>query len=398
MKKYLKVLNKKFYFDSEKLSLYECDNNNNDIDDKNIIEMQNNPTTLTKAVFNVANCCNLKCIYCYGSGGNYGRENQIMTKEVADQIINEIKSKYKKIYNAFFFGGEPLANFEILKYMTNNLKNMTSKFRIVTNAILLTEEIVEFLKENNFKIYISLDGPEYINDNLRGKGTFSIIDKWLKYFIKKGMSEQVEISCTYTKFHNDNISMAELLEFFESYGLKYMLHTVSTTNKELLFKPKEGPLKYEQGFIDRSLERLYKKSNNCCLSSYVKNVLDALCISKQQKCFCRELDRNLSIVYDFNGDKYPCVRLLGAFKIGDEKLCSCNLKNNIRCKKCWAKNLCTFCTADVLLKNKKFPYTQIACSNKKLYKYTLKKIIELMLTDQEKLSIIISNYLGDYIY
>lgn len=398
MKKNFIVKNEHFIFDGDKLELYSL-SDKNDIGETYEIFLPDNKSTLTKAVFNVANCCNLNCVYCYGNGGNYGRENEIMTLETAKKCIKEIKSKYKKIHNVFFFGGEPLANFKILKYLTESLKDMTDKFRIVTNATLLNKEIVEFLVKYDFKIYISLDGPKFINDYLRGKNTFDVVDKWINLIKSMGFKENVEISCTLTDYHRKNISISELLTFFDSYDVKYSIHTVSTTNKKLIYKPTYISLiKHEKLFIDRSLERIYLKSNNCGISMFLKNVLDALCVGKKQNEFCKELANNMSIVYDYNGEKYPCVRLLGAFKLNDPILCATNKKTNSRCKKCWAKNLCTFCTADVLLKNKTFPYKKLYCSSKTLYKYTIKKLLILLKTNEEKLNKIIENYLSNYIY
>lgn len=399
MKKKFYLGAKRYIFDGDKLELYEITDKNLNIEDEYEINLPNNADTLTKAVFNVANCCNLKCKYCYGDGGNYGRKNEIMSIKTANQCISEIKTKYKKIHNVFFFGGEPLANFKILKYLTESLQNMTDHFRIVTNATLLNEEIVEFLKKYDFKVYISLDGPKYINEYLRGLNTFHIITKWIDYFKSHGMKDNIEISCTLTDYHRKNIKIQDLLSFFEEFDIKYSIHTVSTSDKSLQYKPaSKAPIKHEKEFIDKSIERVYLKSNNCGISMFLKNVLDALCITKKQEVFCKELDRSLSIVYDYNGDKYPCVRLLGSFKLNDPKLCHANKKTNSKCLKCWAKNMCTFCTADVLLGNKEFPYKRLNCPSKVIYKYTIKKLLYILKHDEEKLNTIVSNYLSNYIY
>ncbi len=127
-------------------------------------------------------------------------------------------------------------------------------------------------------------------------------------------------------------------------------------------------------------------------------MLDGLCVGKRQEVYCKELSQQMSIVFDYNGERYPCVRLLGKFKLDNPILCQTNNKNNARCKKCWAKNICTFCTADVLLKNRDFPYKKLYCTSRILYYYTIKELLKLLKTNEEKLNTIISNYLSDYIY
>jgi uncharacterized protein len=79
-------------------------------------------------------------------------------------------------FNVGWFGGEPLMNWETIYQFSEWAKKEAakhegclakSKFHITTNAVLITEEIAEYLAANNFSLIISLDGGEEEHNNSR---------------------------------------------------------------------------------------------------------------------------------------------------------------------------------------------------------------------------------------
>ena len=130
--------------------------------------------------------CNLRCIYCYGDGGEYGIGGSMEEKtawQAVDWLIEQ-SGKVKKI-NIVFFGGEPFLNFPLMKtvveYARKRVIELDKKvgFSVTTNATLLDDEKISFIKENNIHIIISIDGPKEIQDMQRpfagGKGSYDVI-------------------------------------------------------------------------------------------------------------------------------------------------------------------------------------------------------------------------------
>ncbi len=128
--------------------------------------------------------CNLRCIYCYGNGGEYGTGGS-MEEETAFQAVDwfiEKAEKMKKVHLGFF-GGEPLLNFPLMKavveYAQKRTKEMGKEvaFFLTSNATLLDDEIIAFFKENQISVQISFDGPKEVQDAQRpyasGQGTYS---------------------------------------------------------------------------------------------------------------------------------------------------------------------------------------------------------------------------------
>lgn len=114
--------------------------------------------------------CNYRCVYCFESAQLCNTEH--MTTETADDIINFVKRKVEennitRQITIKWFGGEPLLNFPIIEYITNNLRNNNIEVSAMmyTNGRLLTKETALKLRDLgvNKQVVIPLDGlaPTY---------------------------------------------------------------------------------------------------------------------------------------------------------------------------------------------------------------------------------------------
>ena len=122
----------------------------------------------------IAQQCTLKCIYCYGGGGEYGNAGAMKEKTVfraVDWLWRQRGSA--RTLNINFFGGEPLLQFDLLKKTVSYAKTLEKRgntrvqFSVATNATLVTDEITRYLKQNNFKINVGFDGPSEIHNRNR---------------------------------------------------------------------------------------------------------------------------------------------------------------------------------------------------------------------------------------
>lgn len=136
-------------------------------------------SNLSQIVFEVTDACNLKCKYCaYGElYEDYDlRNNKTLPVEKAMYLIdylsnfwnsNKKMSARKNIYLSFY-GGEPLLNMsfimKIVDYVNNKYfsTDIHFLFSMTTNALLLNK-YMDYLKEHDFSLLISLDGNHYNN-------------------------------------------------------------------------------------------------------------------------------------------------------------------------------------------------------------------------------------------
>ncbi|MDR1054573.1 MAG: radical SAM peptide maturase [Prevotellaceae bacterium] len=130
---------------------------------------------LKQLTFEVTDACNLKCTYC-GYGEFYGdydtRENKMLPTEkafiVIDYLVNywnsSLNSSSNNVIFISFYGGEPLLNMKFIETVVSYIRkqkcrNRTFTFSMTTNALLL-HKYMDFLKENDFYLLISLDGDK----------------------------------------------------------------------------------------------------------------------------------------------------------------------------------------------------------------------------------------------
>ncbi|MCL2619635.1 MAG: 4Fe-4S cluster-binding domain-containing protein [Defluviitaleaceae bacterium] len=111
---------------------------------------------------NLTDNCNLNCSYCYQKVRKYGN----MTLETAGQVVSMIKERCKVVgaetLKLTFFGGEPLLNFDALKYIVDSFSDFEfpATFLMTSNFSLASDEIINFLVKHDFGMMISIDGDE----------------------------------------------------------------------------------------------------------------------------------------------------------------------------------------------------------------------------------------------
>ncbi|ACL18178.1 Radical SAM domain protein [Desulfitobacterium hafniense DCB-2] len=160
----------------------ECQDN-----DAPAVQME--PVPITYLYLFLTQSCNLRCIYCYGDGGEYGAGGS-MDSATAKQAVDWLiawSGNMKKIHLGFF-GGEPFINFPLMKATVDYAQSKAQEahkevaFYVTTNATLLDDEKIAFIKEHQFSVQISFDGPKEIQDAQRpyanGQGSYdSVVPK-----------------------------------------------------------------------------------------------------------------------------------------------------------------------------------------------------------------------------
>ena len=148
------------------------------------------PTNLL--IMALTNECNNKCIYCQANGSKH---RTAMTKEVADQIIRRVKEMPAKNITFEFQGGEPLLCFDLIQYIIlqaeQQIPDKQISFTLVSNLILLTEEMADFFAAHQVSISTSLDGPKTLHDKNRpsfnGESSFDAVIRGKKLLEQRGI-------------------------------------------------------------------------------------------------------------------------------------------------------------------------------------------------------------------
>ena len=150
------------------------------------------PTQLHIFVVNTA--CNMQCVYCQAQNGA-DIPNAFMTLETAKAAVDIALQSPSNNLQFEFQGGEPLLNFNVIRFIVEYSKEKAGKknirYSIVSNLTKLTDEMVEFIRDNSIEISTSMDGPEKLHNLNRpyknGRGTFEDLKK--TYYSPKNVYE-----------------------------------------------------------------------------------------------------------------------------------------------------------------------------------------------------------------
>lgn len=125
----------------------------------------------TLHIFVVTLRCEHSCAYCQVSRQSENKSKFDMSEEDARAAIDLVLRAPAKNLKIEFQGGEPLLNFELIKFIVKEVKaRNTDKifaFVIATNLALINEDILEFCREHKILISTSLDGPRALHNKNR---------------------------------------------------------------------------------------------------------------------------------------------------------------------------------------------------------------------------------------
>lgn len=183
-------------------------------------------------IFVLTTFCNLSCIYCQASAknnvANCEANHKFMSKEIAKKAVDIALQSPSMNLTFEFQGGEPLANFEVLKYIVNYSKERNKEleknicYSMVSNLTLLDEEMIDFILENNIGLSTSIDGPEDVHNVNRkyNKGnSLEITKSKIKQINNKANSSNIVQAIQTTSKFSLNYPK-EIVDEYVSLGLK----------------------------------------------------------------------------------------------------------------------------------------------------------------------------------
>ncbi len=329
------------------------------------IATKNGENSYIKALcLNIAHDCNLRCKYCFASKGDYHGKRSLMSEEVGKAAIDFVieKSGSRKNIEVDLFGGEPLMNFDVAKSIVEygneqgKIHNKSIRFTITTNALLLNDNIIDYLDKNMSNVVLSIDGRKEVNDDIRvrvdGSGTFdSILPKIKKMVDRRTKGKQYYVRGTFTSknldFYNDVIALADM--GFKEISIEPV---VLPDGDELALKEEHLDTIFEQyDKLTEEILRRKKEGNDFKFYHFAIDIDGGPCIYKRISG-CGAGFEYIAVTPE--GDIYPCHQFVGneKFKLGtvfdktiDQEISQsfkdAHIYNKAKCKDCWAKFYCS---------------------------------------------------------
>ncbi|MBD3227543.1 MAG: radical SAM protein [Candidatus Lokiarchaeota archaeon] len=295
--------------------------------------------------------CNQDCVHCYVNPTN-NSEDELEKESLIEIIKRLINFGLKSVH---IFGGEPFLRTD-LKEICQELSALKIRMSIATNGTYLYKESLEWIKQYNISLTITLNGTEIIHDRISNNpGSYKKIIENIKNATILNTNLAIATCINRLNFNNYDKLLGKITElgikkfliiYFSPIGRGIDLTQLILSNKEWeKFILKIQEVKNE---LYPDLEILYEPS-------IFNNKFWNYNLFKQRNYSCHIKSKEI-FVLDYNGDLYPCFLLLrdrrfllGNIKTDDiETLYKCNLDEIIikkleiseECLNCSYYNVC----------------------------------------------------------
>ena len=166
------------------------------------------------AMVNVTNRCNLTCKHCFiYRDGNPNESPESIRAEMPDAAMLETLAGLRDRHNIgtmLWMGGEPL----LKKRLLAEGIRLFARNTITTNG---TVPLIDFGAAVHY--VVSMDGPEDLNDGLRGEGTFRRVLANLAK-LDESFSSTVQVQCVVTRLNQHRLG--ELIEALQGTRIGWM--------------------------------------------------------------------------------------------------------------------------------------------------------------------------------
>jgi uncharacterized protein len=179
----------------------------------------------------VGSSCNLACKYCFYKDKDTGsQQTPVMTDGVLEAYIKQlIEMEPSDRVVIAWQGGEPtLAGIDFYrkaakiaaKYLP---KNKTVEWTLQTNGVLLNDDWCSFLRDNNFLVGLSLDGPREVHNAFRvdrgEDGSFESVMNAIE-LLRRHCVEFNVLCCVHSANENKALEVYRFLR--DTAGAKYI--------------------------------------------------------------------------------------------------------------------------------------------------------------------------------
>jgi len=143
------------------------------------------PETLT-VWLHVTNACNLDCPYCYVRKSSASMSDETGLDAVERIFQTALKRQFKDV-KLKYAGGEASLHFRLIQKLSARAQELSAKYGISLQQVVLSNgthigaEDVAWMRSNQARMMISLDGVGEVQDRMRpyrsGKGSFEAVRK-----------------------------------------------------------------------------------------------------------------------------------------------------------------------------------------------------------------------------
>ncbi len=310
----------------------------------------------------VAHDCNLRCGYCFAGTGDFGHTRGLMSREIGEKAVDFIiaGSGQRRNCELDFFGGEPLLNMDTVRHVVSYVRQREKetgkvfKLTLTTNALLLTEPIIEYLNTNQISLVLSLDGRAETHDRMRpcvnGSGSYDKVVTRCKQVAESRGDQNYYLRGTFTAYNLD--FAADVLSMADLGFSQLSVEPVVAKDADYELTAAHLPELYRQ-YERLAEEYLARKlaGNGFDFFHFNLDLSNGPCVAKRLSG-CGAGHEYFAVTPE--GDLYPCHQFVGRdeYKLGNldtgvvhsalpVKFRQAHVLNKPACRECWARFYCS---------------------------------------------------------
>ena len=256
--------------------------------------------------------CTLRCSYCYIEGKDtFNQMEEPVILQMEKKLVEAADKRNLKSVYIRLSGGEAMLRFPVWRKSIERLKKaFTDRGKdcrfdagFLSNCTSLTDEMIDFFKEYDIPVGVSLDGFEEYHDKNRifpdGSGSYNVTVANLEKLLNAGIRVNI-----LTVVSNENMDgLPDFSDWLAEKKLPFRFSFVTGT-----------PLDYER--LNPILEECYRRFENHIMQGYNFTKLHTLCDLKFNNPAYWTCSSGFSTgTLGVNGDLYFCQIHLGSGEV-----------------------------------------------------------------------------------
>ncbi len=271
--------------------------------------------------------CNLDCEYCFYLDREADPYKALPGRRMSDDVLERLVDQYMFYsYPTCVFawqGGEPtLAGLKFFQKAVELQKRCGRDGHVVanalqTNAVLLTADWCDLLREYKFLLGVSLDGPEDMHDRYRvnknRQGTWSKVMQGIETLRQGNVDFNILCVVSQANVHQPR----KLYEWFRDQGFDFIQY-IPLAEFDKDGTPLPFALTPEQygRFLIETFECWWPDRRKVHIR-FFDNIVEALVGEKPGNCTLHQTCDSY-VVVEYNGDVYPCDFFVeGGWRLGN---------------------------------------------------------------------------------
>lgn len=221
-----------------------------DLDLVSVTGNQQDGASTLAAWLHITNACNLRCHYCYISKNSEHMEKDV-SRQAVDAVIRSAQHHGYKQVHLKYAGGEAMLqlpqvvathDYALQQAREHNLHLSAS---LLSNGTIMTQRMIEQLKERHIHVMISLDALGANHDQQRpfingSKGSFSMVDRTISRLLANNLRPSINVTVSQRNIANLPMLLSYILERELHFTLSYYRENdCSSSIADLQFSEKQ---------------------------------------------------------------------------------------------------------------------------------------------------------------